>query len=316
MNSPFIRRHFAIGLILLLSVTAQSASAKLIQQVIKVPVTVNDAWGKEVSREVVVTVFVEDGTPRPRPILIINHGRAPESEKRAGMGRATSITNARWFAQMGFLVAVPTRIGYGVTGGDDVEDSGACKNKNYPPGYTASAVQTMKVLEVMRERPDTAKDRTVILGQSYGGTTAITVAALNPPGVQATINFAGGGGGNPDTMPQNPCGSKLLERLFAGYGKTARIPTLWIYTENDMYMGPTLPKEWFDAFKANGGTGEYKLYPPLGSNGHGLFTLAPDIWRPRALEFLRANGYPDLNPPAPVAAAPKAAPEKAPDVQE
>jgi hypothetical protein len=119
MNSLFILRHFAAGLVLLLGVTAQPASAKLVQQVIKVPVTVNDAWGKEVSREVVVTVFVEDSTPTPRPILIINHGRAPESEKRASMGRATSITNARWFAQMGFLVAVPTRIGYGVTGGDD-----------------------------------------------------------------------------------------------------------------------------------------------------------------------------------------------------
>jgi hypothetical protein len=86
MNSLFILRHFAAGLVLLLGVTAQPASAKLVQQVIKVPVTVNDAWGKEVSREVVVTVFVEDSTPTPRPILIINHGRAPESENAPAWG--------------------------------------------------------------------------------------------------------------------------------------------------------------------------------------------------------------------------------------
>jgi len=115
--------------------------------------------------------------------------------------------------------------------------------------------------------------------------------------VQATINFAGGGGGNPKTKPQNPCAASSLERMFASYGKTARTPTLWIYTENDMYFGPKLPKEWFDAFKAAGGTGEYTLFPALGDNGHGLFSLAPEVWKPRVLEFLRANGYPNIQAP-------------------
>jgi dienelactone hydrolase len=144
------------------------------------------------------------------------------------------------------------------------------------------------------------------MGQSFGGATAITVAAMNPPGVQATINFAGGGGGNPATMPQNPCATPLLERMFSTYGKTARIPTLWVYTENDMFFGPKFPKQWFDAFKAAGGVGEYVLFPPNGESGHGLFTQAPEVWRTRIIEFLRANGYPDIRvpevaaPPAPV----------------
>ncbi len=319
MTQTLNLRHFAIHLALLLWVAAQpaqTAHAKLVQDILKVPVAVKDAYGKEISHEIVVTVFVEDSTPKPRPIMVIGHGRAAEAAKRAAFGRATSITNARWFAQMGFLVAVPTRVGYGVTGGEDVEDSGVCSRKNYPPGYAAAAVQTLKVLEVMRQRPDTAKDRAVILGQSYGGTTAITVAAQNPPGVQATINFAGGGGGNPETQPQNPCASRSLERLFADYGKTARIPTLWIYTENDMYFGPKLPKEWFDAYKAASGSGEYMLYPPLGTNGHGLFTLAPDVWRPRVLEVLQANGYPELKAPQPAAEVSKTAAETTLNVQE
>ena len=293
----------------------QPAHAKLVQDIFKVPVTVKDAYGKEISQDIVVTVFVEDSTPQPRPIMVIGHGRAPEATKRAAFGRATYITNARWFAQMGFLVAVPTRVGYGVSGGEDVEDSGVCTRKNYPPGYAASAVQTLKVLEVMRLRPDTAKDRAIILGQSYGGATAITVAAQNPPGVQATINFAGGGGGNPETQPQNPCAPGSLERMFADYGKTARTPTLWIYTENDMFFGPKLPKEWFDAFKAAGGVGEYVRFPANGSNGHGLFTQDPDVWRPRLLQFLRGVGYPDLKEP-PKPAEPKAAPGTAVNVQE
>jgi dienelactone hydrolase len=139
-----------------------------------------------------------------------------------------------------------------------------------------------------------ASNRILILGQSFGGATAIAVAAKNPPGVLAAINFAGGGGGNPVTQPQEPCGTSQLRRMFADYGRRARIPTLWIYTENDQWMGPKYPREWFGAFKAEGGVGEFVQFPPHGKDGHGLFTQAPEVWRPTALSFLQANGFPEL----------------------
>jgi hypothetical protein len=37
------------------------------------------------------------------------------------------------------------------------------------------------------------------------------------------------------------------ERMFADYGKTAKVPMLWIYTENDLYSGLRYPRQWFDA---------------------------------------------------------------------
>jgi dienelactone hydrolase len=273
------------------------ALAKLVETIIKVPVKASNAYGKVTEQEAIVTLFVDDAAPKPYPIAIINHGRAAHAEQRSKMGRSTAITNARWFASMGFMVVVPTRLGYGVTGGDDVEDSGDCKNKNYPPGYEAAASQTLQVLALVRQRPDVQPDRTLVLGQSYGGTTAITVAAKNPPGVLAALNFAGGGGGNPETQPQQPCGPLRLKNMFATYGETARIPTLWVYTENDLWMGPTYPREWFEAYKAKGGVGEFVQFAPNGKDGHGLFTQAPEVWRPRTLEFLRANGYPELKAP-------------------
>jgi dienelactone hydrolase len=283
----------------LASLLASTAStAKLVEEVIKVPVAVKNNYGKEVAQDIVVTVFYESTAPKPYPVLVLGHGRAPEAASRAAMGRVKYSTNSRWLTQLGFMVAVPTRVGYGESGGEDVEDTGDCKKKNYPPGYTAAAEQNLKVLDVMRQRPDTAKDKAIIMGQSFGGAIAITTAALNPPGVQATINFAGGGGGNPETQPQNPCAPAMLEAMFGNYGKTARTPTLWVYTENDMFFGPKLPKEWFDAFKAAGGVGEYVRFPANGQNGHGLFTQDPDVWKPRVLEFLKANGYPDLVAPA------------------
>jgi dienelactone hydrolase len=293
-----IKRHLAytatmaLGCLCLLA--APAAHAKLVEEIIKVPVKASNGYGKVTEQEAVVTVFYDDTTAKPRPIAIINHGRAPKPEQRAAFGRSTSITNARWLASMGFLVAVPTRIGYGVTGGEDLEDTGDCNRKNYPPGYEAAAAQTLQVLAAMRQRPDALPDRTLVLGQSFGGATAITVAAKAPPGVLAAINFAGGGGGNAETQPQRPCGTSRLKAMFATYGETARIPTLWVYTENDQWMGPAYPREWFEAFKAQGGIGEFALFPPNGKDGHGLFTQAPDVWRPKALEFLKANGYPEL----------------------
>ena len=285
------------ALLTLASVAAGTVEAKLVEEQLGVPVEVVDGYGKQVTRSIVVTVFYDDAAAKPYPVAIINHGRDAEPQARAAMGRAKFSVISGWLTQLGFMVAVPTRIGYGVSGGEDVEDSGGCNLKNYPPAYAASAVQTLKVLEAVRSRPDAAKDRAVVIGQSFGGATSIAVAALNPTGVQATINFAGGGGGNPKTQPQSPCSPALLERLFAGYGKTARIPTLWIYTENDMYFGPRLPKEWFDAFRAAGGNGEYLRFPAVGDNGHGFFTLTPATWQPKVIEFLRASGYPSLQQP-------------------
>ncbi len=287
----------ACRLAALLLLCATPLHAKLVQEVIRVPVTVSNAWGKVIQQEIVVSLFVDDRSPRPAPIAVINHGRAPKPEQRAKFGRATSIITARWLASMGFLVVVPTRVGYGVSGGEDVEDTGNCSNKNYPPGYEAAAAQTLQVLDVVRQRLDVHPDRTLVMGQSFGGATAITLAAKNLPGVLAAINFAGGGGGNPETQPQQPCGTPQLKAMFARYGKTSRTPTLWIYTENDQWMGPTYPRQWFDAFVAEGGVGEFVLYPPNGQDGHSLFTQAPEVWRPKVLQFLRANGYPALKPP-------------------
>ena len=291
--------NFSIALTCFLTIWSSPAQAKLVTEIIKVPVSVANLYGKTTERDVVVTLLHDDAffktSAKPYPIAIINHGRAAKPEERTtAFGRANSIVNARWLAGMGFLVAVPTRIGYGVTGGEDLEDTGLCHKKNYPPGYKVGIDQTLQILQTLRQRPDIASDKGLILGQSFGGTIAIGVAAQNPTGILATLNFAGGGGGNPETNPMQPCGTANLEHMFATYGKTAKIPTLWVYTENDHWMGPKYPKEWFEAYKAKSGTGEFLLLPPNGTDGHGVFSRDPAAWRTQVMQFMKTNGFADL----------------------
>jgi len=95
---------------------------------------------------------------------------------------------------------------------------------------------------------------------------------------------------------QVPVGTtRRLEQMFAGYGKTAKIPMLWIYAENDLYFGPKYPREWHEAFAAAGGHAEFVQFPPHGENGHLLFTQFPEVWQPKVAQFLQQQGF---KPPA------------------
>lgn len=269
---------------------ALPARAILQEQVVELPVSVSMPKGRTVSQPLKLTIFRDDAVARS-PFLILNHGRAVKREDRAKLGRARYSDNAKYFVGKGFAVFVPTRIGYGVTGGPDIEDSGACRTKNYPPAYDAAAQQTLAVLAHVRALPYVDASRGLVAGQSFGGATAIALAAKGAPGVAAAVNFAGGGGGNPIDKPGDPCRPDALGKLFASYGSTARIPTLWLYSENDQYFGRQHPLEWFEAFVAAGGKGEFVQLPAHGKDGHGSFTSNPGAWKPALEAFLRRSGF-------------------------
>ena len=287
MSLPRRSLLLTLGLLALAGI----AEARPREEPLDVPVQVTDAYGKQIRHTVKVMVFSDDANPASAPVLVLNHGRAGSAQDRAALGRVRYAEATQFFVQRGFIVAIPTRIGYGATGGEDVEDTGACNSKHYPPAYLAAAQQTLAVLEAVRRRPDAAKDRAVVVGQSFGGATALAVAALNPPGVQAAINFAGGGGGNPTGRPRQPCSPAALERMFRNYGQATRIPTLWVYSENDMYFGPTYPREWHQAYTAAGGKAKFVQFPPQGEDGHLLFSRFPQLWQPAVAEFLDEIGF-------------------------
>jgi len=271
------------------------------ETILAVPVKVRDLFRKEIAQDITVTVFEIPGRAS-YPLLVLNHGRPANDAGRGKMGRVRFAQAASYFASLGFSVWVPTRVGYGVSGTEeDPEYTGPCQKRDFRSGFDVSSAQVLQVIEHAKRRADIDRTRVVVAGQSFGGATSIAVAARNPDGVVASINFAGGSGGNPETRPGEPCLPRWLEALFGEYGKTSRIPTLWVYTENDRYFGPHHTKTWFEAFKAGGGAGEFVLLPAFGNDGHALFTRGFEIWRPivgRFLDTVKAHAAAPI-PPAP-----------------
>lgn len=275
---------------LLLLVVPATSFGRTIEEVVEVTATATNMYGKSFTRPVTVTVF-RDSEKMRAPFMILNHGRPANPGDFVKLGRAKYSDNAKYFVSKGFVVFVPTRIGYGVTGGEDLEYSGSCSSRNYPPAFEAAAAQILKVIEYARAQPYVNADRGLVVGQSFGGASTIAVAAKKVDGVVAAVNFAGGSGGDPAGRPGNPCRPDQLETLYASYGETTRIPTLWLYSENDKYFGKTRPHEWFDAFVKKGGVGEFVQLPPSGEDGHSSFTRNPTAWQPAFEAFLQRNGF-------------------------
>ena len=272
---------------------AQPTAAPLDQdtreEVIRVAAKATDAFGREAAGDLVVTLFRPAGAG-PFPLVVINHGRS--SSKRAEYGRQRYESAARYFVRKGFVVAVPLRLGYGeLADKGDPEEHVSCTAPRYAPALRAAAEQVRTVVEALRQRPDVDAGRLVLLGQSVGGVTTVAASAMGIPGLVASINVAGGHGGNPETHPGEACSAYVLERLMGEYGARATAPMLWVYTENDRYFAPGNSQAWHQAFVRAGGKADYRLLPPHGEDGHNLFVRGNDVWQPLVDAYLAPLGF-------------------------
>lgn len=266
----------------------EQLSLDIREAIVRVPVTVKDAFNKEITGDVLVTTFRPQG-PGPFPLVVMNHGG---SATRAQAPRPRYEPIARFFIRKGFAVAVPQRLGYGLSASAGYpENLMSCENPLYQPAGDAAAVQVLAVVAHIRKEADIDPSRLVIMGDSVGGFATVAVAATKPDGLVAAINIAGGSGGDSLTRPGNPCQAHLLEYTYAAWGKTATAPMLWMYSENDQYFNPKNARAWFDAFTKAGAKAEFKLMPPFGDDGHDLLGRANDLWQPVVDEFLARHGF-------------------------
>ena len=208
---------------------------------------------------------------------------------------------AKWFAKRGYLVVAPVGTGYGAAAIDIPEHGlygpffskvGKCSNPNFrAPGLAVAQVDLWIIDYMTAEKRIVPKD-VIVVGQSAGGWASIALSSLNPPQVKAIITFAAGRGGRVDGKPNNNCAPDKLVEATGEFGRTSRVPMLWIYIENDTFFGAALSKRMHEAFTAAGGKAEYHLVPPFGNDGH-FFIGSPDaipIWSPLVTKFLDEQG--------------------------
>ncbi len=260
------------------------------EEVQHIAVTVKDLYGREETRQIPVTIFRPQGDG-PFPLVIMNHGRAV-SDKRAQQGRQRFESLSRYLVHKGFVVLLPTRVGYGETYGSfDPESSGNCNAMRVEPMAQAASDQVLATLAFARTLPYVDARRWLVMGQSVGGLTSIATVWRNPPGLVGGINFAGGTGGDPDKHPGDPCGPQVIERLLRDKAAGARQPMLWLYWANDQYWGEAIPKRWHQAWTAAGGIAEFHTLPAVGKDGHGGSGIDMNTWVPIVEPFLARLGF-------------------------
>lgn len=260
------------------------------EQVLRTPVTLTDLFGRSETRALPVTVFrpAGDGV---HPLVVFNHGRAG-GDKRAAQGRARFEHAARYLVDKGFVVMVPTRIGYWETHGDfDPEDYGSCSRPNHGPRHKAVVDQVLATVELARALPFVDASRWLVAGASVGGVTAVATVGRNPPGLVGGINFSGGSGGNPDANPGRPCRPDVLGQDWAHFAQTATAPMLWLYWQNDLYWGEDIPKQWHRAWVKAGGNADFQGLPPIAGDGHLGLDRDMDHWLPLVDGFLNRLGF-------------------------
>jgi len=219
------------------------------------------------------TVFRPPGRG-PFPLLLMNHGTTQNAERRRLLALPQFETLSAWFVQHGFVVVVPERPGHGATGGDYREDQSGCDDADFARAGLGAAESIAAALAYMQAQPFVRRDGAIVVGQSAGGWAALAFASRaskdGTKNVAAVINFAGGLGGRSWDQPDNNCAPDRLIATAGAFGRTSRIPTLWIYAENDSYFAPHLSAAMAAAFRASGGTVDYRLLPPFGADGHFL----------------------------------------------
>lgn len=265
--------------LLTFGLAAQAASIQ--ESVMRVPVVagVEQAY-------IDVTVFRPEGEG-PFPVLVLSHGSPRSAEARRAGGRQRMAAQGGRFVAMGFAVLVPTRRGYGASGGEWAEAYGTCKRPDYYAAGMETARDLRAAVDAVRGEPWADTSRIVLAGQSAGGFGSVAAASTPFPGLVGVVNFAGGRG---SLAPGQVCGEAQLVEAMARFGAGTRVPELWIYSSNDRFFGPDVARRMHAAFVQAGGQAEFIEAPEVGLDGHGYFARAMEHWSPRVSGFLTRIG--------------------------
>lgn len=246
------------------------------------------------------------------PLALLSHGAPTDPQERPRMTPYGLYRQAIEFARRGFAALVVMRRGYGDSGGSYSENS-CCDLASFQHSAKTSSDDLRAAIAAMNRRSDVTTEGMIAVGTSAGGFASVALTVDPPPGLAAVISFAGG---RRWVIPPGKKGIRAadgedaLVGAFSAFGRTSRIPMLWVYAANDSFFGPALARRMVDAFTAGGGRVRLIDAPAFGSDGHFLFSAAGlKIWTRFVDDFLRernlglreplpAPPLPPLQPPS------------------
>lgn len=225
---------------------------------------------------------------RRLPLVVISHGT--DEGTRLAVSMPVYYWLSRWFVERGYAVLLPQRRGHGATGGPLAEAIGTCGNPDHYHSGLVAARDLAEAIKFMSKQPFIAADDIIAAGISTGGWASLALASIEPSPVRAVVSFAGGRGGHAYGRRNVVCGHPQLVTAAGAYAKTAHVPTLWFYAQNDSYFSPKLAEELAQSWSGNGGQVEARILPPYGTEGHNIADdLAGwDLWGPSLDRFLTA----------------------------
>jgi dienelactone hydrolase len=226
------------------------------------------------------------------PLVVISHG----SPRRISEAKKRSLDWADWiaddFARRGWAAATVLRRGFGNSEGAVADAYGTCSDPHYRAAGLSTAEDIVQAVSYFQKQPYIDPTRVLLVGVSAGGFGSIAAASIAPPGVVAVVNFAGGRGSTSNNVVCKP--DELIE-AYGAFGKTVRVPSLWIYSKNDHFFGPDLARQMFAAFTSSGAPAELIIAPPYQRDGHNLIFGQP-LWRDAVYGFLKRNHLPFAAP--------------------
>ena len=270
-----------LALFLLQGLALPGMGQSLVEQELRIPAPGAGKQGLE-------AVMVRPNEPGPHPLALVNHGAPRNNTDRRKMTPWDMLPQAREFARRGWTTVIVMRRGYGDSGGGFDEDARSCSRF---PDYLGSGQESAKdlraAIEYLSKLPEVDPTRIISIGRSAGGFATVALSAKPPAGLVAGISFAGGRGSPAKDQVCNPAD---LIGAFRDFGKTARIPMLWVYAQNDHFFSPQLAAEFYRAFTGAGGTAQFVSAAPFGTDGHGLFSDAGiPIWTSMVDSFLQSQ---------------------------
>jgi dienelactone hydrolase len=225
----------------------------------------------------------------PFPLAVINHGSTQNELQRAVLRTPEYTVLTEWLVAHGYAVAVPQRPGHGKTGGPYYEDQGSCANADYRRSGVNTASSIAAAIDFMTLQKFVRKTGVIALGQSAGGWGVVALASQPLPSLKAVVAFSAGRGGRIDGVAGSNCAPERLLAAAHQFGEKSRVPTLWLYAQNDDYFQPELSRQLVEAYRMGGGRADYQLLPAVGADGHEFVqdSGAAALWGPLVERFLK-----------------------------